>query len=179
MNPQSDTIKNLLQEAWDHRVRSQYTQANGCLEKARELCQIEDYLFLGRIAHIDRQIAADQRNWELAAEYGWKAIEYYKCAENTNKVAHALRHQADIMCRMDCEIEAHTLYQKALDIYKQDTNTSTLDLANALRGYALNLNNMGRKKKAREIWEETKGLYAKIGLVDGVEEAQSWLNQLK
>ena len=178
MNPASKTIQTKLQEAWDHRVRSQYNQANACLETARGLCEIDDYSFLGRIAHIDRQIAADQEQWELAAEYGWKAIEYYKNDGDTNKTAHALRHQADVMRKLDCGIEAHALYQKAVDIYRKDENTSTLDMANALRGYALNLIDMGQKEKARQIWEETAELYAQIGLIDGVEEARYWLNHL-
>ena len=178
MSSESETIQNLLHEAWDHRVRSQYAQANTCLEKARALCQIEDYLFLGRIAHIDRQIAADQEKWDLASEYGWKAIEYYKNAGDPLRTAHAIRHQADIMCRLDCGIEAHALYQKALDIYKKDKNTNTIDLANALRGHALNLVDMGRKQQAYSAWEEVARLYAEIGVSDGVEEAQSWMDHL-
>ena len=179
MSSASENIKALLHEAWDHRVRSQYAAANECLEKARAICQVEDHLYLGRIAHIDRQIAADQKNWELAAEYGWKAIEYYKRAGDPLKIAHALRHQADIMCHMDCGIEAHTLYQKALDIYNKNKNTPPLDLANALRGYALNLVDMGHKEEARKIWEEVARQYASLGLTDGESEAQNWLDHLK
>ena len=179
MNPEADTIKVLLQEAWDHRVRSQFQQANSCLEKARTLCQIEDYAFLGRIAHIDRQIAADQDRWELAAEYGWKAIEYYKSAGELLKTAHALRHQADIMRQLDCGIEAQALYQKALTIYRKKESTATNDLANALRGYALNLVDLGLKDQALKAWKEVAEQYSKIGLQDGVAEAQSWVDRLE
>jgi len=178
MNPASDTIQSLLNEAWDYRVRSQFGKANTCLEKARELCQIEDYAFLGRIAHIDRQIAADHDRWELAAEYGWKTIEYYKNAAHALKEAHALRHQADIMRKLDRGIEAQTLYKKALDIYRKEHSTPKIDLANALRGYGLNLIDMGLKRQAIEVWLETADLYGQIGLPDGVNEARDWLKRL-
>ena len=178
MSSTADTIQELLHKAWDYRVRAQYSEANTCLEKARSLCLIEDNALLGRIAHIDRQIAADQDQWELAAEYGWKAIEYYKNASEPLKTAHALRHQADIMCHLDCGIEAHALYQKALELYRHNEKTATIDLANALRAFALNLVDMGLKNKAKEMWQETAKLYAKIGLSDGVEEAQSWVDRL-
>ena len=178
MNPNSDTIQQLLGEAWDYRVRSRFNKAIACLEKARALCLPEDHLFLGRIAHIDRQIAADQDRWELAAEYGWKAIEYYKVANDALRTAHALRHQADIMCHLDCGIEAQALYQKALHIYRQEKGTSAVDLANTLRGYALNLVDMGQRKQAREAWEEAAKYYTQIGLTDGVAEAKSWLAEL-
>jgi len=178
MNPEADAIQELLQEAWDLRVRSRYQQAFACLEKARALCQIEDYSFLGRIAHIDRQIAADQDHWDLAAEYGWKTIEYYRKASDILKLAHALRHQADIMRKLDCGIEAQALYQKALVIYRKEKKTQTIDLANALRGYALNMIDMGLKEQSREVWQEVAGLYAKINLSDGVNEARNWLDRL-
>ena len=178
MNPAADKIQGLLSEAWDYRVRSQFDKANTCLEEARKLCFPEDHLFLGRIAHIDRQIAADQDRWELAAEYGWKAIEYYTIAAVPLRTAHALRHQADIMCHLDCGIEAQTLYEKALKLYKENEYTNLADLANALRGYALNLVDMGQKKQAREAWKDAAHYYAQIGLTDGVEEAKSWLIQL-
>lgn len=175
----SESIQDLLHRAWDHRLRSEFQAAYECLEKARALCHIEDYSFLGRIAHIDRQIAADQDKWELAASYGWKAIEYYKSAGDALKIAHAYRHQADIMRHMDCGIEAHALYKKALDIYRENELVAANDMANALRGYALNLYDMGRKDQAKMIWQEAADLYASIGLLDGMEEAKSWLDQLK
>lgn len=175
----SESIQDLLHRAWDHRLRSEFEAAHTCLEEARKQCHIEDYLFLGRIAHIDRQIAADQDQWELAASYGWKAIEYYKNAGDPLKIAHSYRHQADIMRQMDCGIEAHALYKKALDIYREHKGAAANDLANALRGYALNLYDMGRKDQAKQTWEEAADLYASIGLLEGVEEARSWLDQLK
>lgn len=175
----SETIQDLLQRAWDHRRRAEFSAAHECLEKARTLCRIEDHLYLGRIAHIDRQIAADQDEWELAASYGWKAIEYYKNAGDTLKIAHAYRHQADIMRQMDCGIEAHALYKKALLIYMVNNKRAAKDRANALRGYALNLYDMGRKDQAKQVWQEIAELYTEIGLLEGVEEAESWLDLLK
>ena len=82
------------------------------------------------------------------------------------------------MCHLDCGIEAQTLYQKALTIYRQEKGTSAIDMANTLRGYALNLVDMGQRKEARAAWEEAARYYAQIGLTDGVEEAKSWLTQL-
>ncbi len=173
-----EAIKIYLKKAWGFRVSSNYKKATTNLENARSLCALDDHFLLGRIAHINRQIAADQDQWELAAEFGWKAIEYYRKSGKPQKIAHALRHQADIMCRMDRTNEGHVLYQKALGLYREHSDTSPNDMANALRAFALLLVEQGNKIKALETWQEAAELYGAIGLIEGVKEAEEWVRRL-
>lgn len=61
------TIQDSLQRAWVLCLRPEFGKARDCLEKARTLYQIEDFVFFGRIAHTGRQIVLDQDQGELAA----------------------------------------------------------------------------------------------------------------
>ena len=63
-------------------------------------------------------------------------------------------------------------YREALAIYRRNERTPPLDLANALRGFALL---KGRSAEANALWQEARDLYAAVGVEAGVAESSGRL----
>jgi hypothetical protein len=66
-----------------------------------------------------------------------------------------------------------------LRIYRDHPETPPLDLANALRGWALLKESMGEIKPAREQWQEAGKLYADVHVEVGVAESKRRVELLK
>ena len=106
------------------------------------------------------------------------ALERYRGGAETlrrmvqlQRLAHTVRHVADIERQMGSLDAAEADYFEALAIYRDDARTGQLDLANTLRGYALLREQCGDLESAREMWREAKKLYAECGVEAGVDEA--------
>jgi hypothetical protein len=54
-----------------------------------------------------------------------------------------------------------------------------LDLANAIRGFAILCGDAGRTEEARQLWMEARDLYAAVGVKEGVRESSRWLAHLE
>jgi tetratricopeptide (TPR) repeat protein len=65
------------------------------------------------------------------------AAEIIRTLNNPLALAHTLRHEADILREQKKISEAETIYGEALRLYRTHPEHRPLDLANALRGYAL------------------------------------------
>src|ERR1700754_668798 len=64
------------------------------------------------------------------------------------RAAHALRHAGDILRESGAFADARPYYDEALTIYRGHEASPVLDLANALRGFALLLEEVGQKQQA-------------------------------
>jgi tetratricopeptide (TPR) repeat protein len=69
-------------------------------------------------------------------------------------------------------------YQEALAIYRSHPQTPPLDLANAIRGYALLKAGIGDITEAKQLWQEAGRLYAKVGVQAGVTESEAQIAHL-
>jgi hypothetical protein len=74
--------------------------------------------------------------------------------------------------------ESKTSYEEALAIYRAEPDTPTLELANAIRGYALLLTEGGEKTPAISLWHEAKDLYSAAQIQAGKEECEAHINKL-
>jgi tetratricopeptide (TPR) repeat protein len=84
-----------------------------------------------------------------------------------------VRHVADILlCEGNLE-QAQRNYEEALAIYSAHEETPPLDLANALRGYALLMEKSREIEEAAMVWQQTLGLYEQLGIEAGVAECKS------
>src|SRR6185312_15703655 len=95
------------------------------------------------------------------------------------KLAHTIRHIGDIHRHEGRTEPAESCYQEALAIYRAHAETPPLDLANALRGFALLKESLGASQEARALWEEAGKLYASVNVEAGVIESERRMALLK
>jgi hypothetical protein len=74
--------------------------------------------------------------------------------------------------------QAEACYREALSLYRETGSVRELDLANAVRPYALLKERTGRTTEARELWTEAHGLYARVNARAGVDESARHLQNL-
>jgi len=121
------------------------------------------------------QIERDQRRFESAITRYEEAAAIERTLEDPLRIAHTIRHLGDM--HSDPTV-AEPYFVEALQIYRAHPETNSLDLANALRGYAILKAKTGPADLARLLFIETRDLYAKLGIQAGVDECNSRLAQL-
>jgi tetratricopeptide (TPR) repeat protein len=70
---------------------------------------------------------------------------------------------------------AELYYREALDLYRADQRTSPLELANAIRSFAMLRGDSGEVEEAKRLWEEARNLYASVNIQEGVSECSNRL----
>jgi tetratricopeptide (TPR) repeat protein len=84
---------------------------------------------------------------------------------------------ADLMLHLDRLESAEKEYLQVIQIYRSVANFHEMDLANALRGYALLLEKKNKSKEAVIAWKEARGLYDKYKIAEGVQEADQHFSE--
>lgn len=92
------------------------------------------------------------------------------------RLAHALRHMADIDREDGVASAGLEDALEAVQLYRQDPEVEPLDLANALRPAALALVVLGRKVEAQPLWQEACYLYGVAGVEAGVAECRAHID---
>ena len=126
----------------------------------------------GRQARNDGDFAAARARYAAAAKI-------YRDQNDVLAYAHTIRHIADIY-REDSKLgEAKPLYEECLELYRSNLSTKILDLANALRPYALLNEAQGNLELARELWEEARQLYSSVRVEPGVADCDEHISKLQ
>ena len=112
-----------------------------------------------------------------AHSYG-EAAEIYRNLPNPLKFAHTIRHVGDILRELGSIEEARSCYEKALRIYREHTEASVLDHANAVRGFALLREDAGELDEARSLWQDAKSLYEETKIEPGILESEAHVRRL-
>jgi hypothetical protein len=73
---------------------------------------------------------------------------------------------------------AEPWYNEALQLYRADSRTAPLDLANAVRGLALLKFHTRQDEDAMRLWQEARDLYQATNIDAGVEESSRRLGLL-
>ena len=73
---------------------------------------------------------------------------------------------------------AEPLYAETLEIYRRDTATKPVDLANAIRGLVLIKEEVGEQEEAIRFWQEARKLYAEVEVRAGVKESAKGIEAL-
>jgi len=170
-------IEQLLEKAWKLRGEGNYDESIKVLSSAESLCELDDYYFLGRINHIRMQYEADKENYERAIEFCRLAISLYRKSKDLNKIAHSMRHLADLQLEINQLNDAEKNYMGTINIYK-NINANSSDFANALRGYALLLEKQNKISRAIDLWGEIVQLYKENNFNKGVQEGINKMNYL-
>lgn len=95
----------------------------------------------------------------------------YRAEGDPLPIAHTVRHVADILREAGRHKLAEPCYYESLKLYRGEAATAPLDLANAIRGFALLKSNTGEAEAAKALWEEARALYAAVGVEAGVAES--------
>jgi tetratricopeptide (TPR) repeat protein len=126
------------------------------------------------LAYVERNL----RDLEAAERHYRDASEIYRSLDNSLKTAHTLRHAADILREQKRADLAAQLYAEALDIYHGHKDAPPLDLANAIRGFALLKEQTGDREEALSLWREARELYELTGIEAGVSESETQIRSL-
>ena len=107
-------------------------------------------------------IERDLRKVEAALKHYQEAVALYRTGGDPLALAHTVRHVGDIL-RGAGQLEAALpCYNEALAIYREQPETDALDLANALRGFALLQSATGDTLGAIMSWREAGALYDRV-----------------
>lgn len=114
---------------------------------------------------------------EAARHHYASAALLYRQIGPPERLAYAIRHEADILREASQPAEAEPLYLEAEQIYRQLGEEATLDLANTLRGLALVNESSGRTDAARSLFEQARDLYVKCDVEAGAAECNQRLSR--
>ena len=98
------------------------------------------------------------------------AVAFARASGDRLVLAHRVRHLGDAYRRLGRTEAAEPCYIEALSIYREQQATKPLDLANAVRGFALLRESVGAREESRRLWQEAHDLYAKVDVPAGVRE---------
>jgi tetratricopeptide (TPR) repeat protein len=107
------------------------------------------------------------------------AAKVYRDQNDLLAYAHTIRHVADIYQEESNLSEAKPLYEESIELYRSSLSTKILDLANALRPYALLNEGQGNLEWASKFWKEAKQLYSSLRVEPGVSECDEHLRNLQ
>ncbi len=116
-------------------------------------------------------------NLEAARHHYAGAAVLYRQIGPPERLAYAIRHEADILREACLPTEAEPLYLEAEGVYRQQGEVAALDLANTLRGLALVNESLGRRDASRLLFEQARELYAKCNVEAGVAECNKKLSK--
>jgi hypothetical protein len=68
---------------------------------------------------------------------------------------------------------------EALSIYRQHQEARPLDVANALRGFAILKESVGAREESGRLWQEAHDLYVQVDVPAGVAESAARLAGLR
>jgi tetratricopeptide (TPR) repeat protein len=175
----ADEIEKLIEAAvqalGDRRLpeaKSRCSQAVAlCREAKRTGALIRSLKALGQI---ERDLGND-----AAALALYEEAVVLCCSGNDQQVlAHTVRHVGDIHNDLGQWQLAQPCYEEALRLYRGHASTAPLDLANAIRPFAILKEQAGEKEAAEKLWEEARKLYESVGAAAGVAESSRRLAAL-
>ncbi len=167
-----DTVAKLLQHAREARREGRSDDARRDLLEAVRLCREDDEPTLlapalTALGQIERDLDRPAEALPLYEE----AAELYRKMNDLLRLAHTIRHIGDIHEDLNQFEQAGPFYEEALAIYRAHRGTAKLDLANTLRGYALQRGAVGDTQQAIAFWKEAGELYAACEVEAGVKES--------
>ena len=107
-------------------------------------------------------------NTEQALQLYQEAVSIYRTIDQPLRLAHTIRHAADLKRELRTTKAAESDYAEALALYRASDRTAPLDLANTLNGYAMLLSAVGDSEAARKLTLEARDLYQRCGVSAGV-----------
>jgi tetratricopeptide (TPR) repeat protein len=175
----SELSNQLLAKALQARRENRTEEARCDLVEAVDLCRkTGERTDLARALTSLGQIERDMHRDETARQHYEEAVAIYRAERNALRLAHTIRHVGDIQRKNGRLDLARPCYDEALAVYRSHVETPPLDLANAIRGFALLHEGTGETSQAKLLWEEARGLYAAVNVPEGVAESSRRISLL-
>lgn len=99
------------------------------------------------------------------------AVASARRGEDPLRLAHRVRHLGDAYYYAGRAALAEPCYVEALSIYRRHERTGPLDLANAMRSFAVLKDEVGATEQAQSLWQEAHDLYVALKSSAGVAES--------
>lgn len=103
------------------------------------------------------------------------AVASLRKVDDPLRLAHAVRHLGDAYYYARRLAQAEPCYVEALSIYRRHEHTRPVDLANAIRGFAVLKDYVGAAEEAKRLWQEAHDLYVAVDVAPGVAESATRL----
>ena len=103
------------------------------------------------------------------------AVAKARRGDDPLRLAHAVRHLGDAYYYAKQSAQADACYVEALSIYRGHEHPRPLDLANAIRSFAVLKDQIGETEKAQPLWQEAHDLYLAVNVPAGVAESAARL----
>ena len=95
--------------------------------------------------------------------------------DDSLRLAHAVRHLGDAYYYARRLAKAEPSYVEALSIYRSHEHTPPLDLANAIRSFAVLKDEIDSPEESQRLWQEAHDLYMAVAAAPGVAESAARL----
>lgn len=176
----SNALEELIASGYKARKERLPEQAKAVFSEAVRLSRkAADPLLLASSLTGLGQIERDLDNNNAALQHYREAVSILKGEPNRLRFAHTIRHLADILREDGAPEEAAACYEEALEVYREHAETTPLELANALRGFALLKGGIGENEQANSLWREARSLYESVNVQAGVEESERQIARLE
>ena len=164
----------LISRGLEARREKRLADARHLFSAAVEHCRkANDKLLLAEALAGLGQIERDEGKAHGALKHYGEAVELLRKEGDGRRLAHTIRHVADIHREQGQPAKAAQCYEEALALYRGNEQTPALELANAIRGYALLMGDCGDAEEAKYLWYEAQALYEQAGVEAGVAESRS------
>ena len=155
----SKSADELIALGYQSRREGRLQDAKASCTQAVELCRESgDRSLLASTLTGLGQIERDLKNRDVALELYREAVDILRSGTDQLRFAHTIRHVGDILRGDGSMEEARPCYEEALRIYRSHSETSLLDLANTIRGFALLKGAVGEAEESKSLWREARGL---------------------
>jgi tetratricopeptide (TPR) repeat protein len=106
------------------------------------------------------------------------AVVSARAVDDPLRLAHRVRHLGDAYYYAGRAATAESCYLVALSAYRRHERTRPLDLANAIRSFAVLKHEGGAAEQAQGLWQEAHDLYVTLNATAGVAESAARLGLL-
>ena len=103
------------------------------------------------------------------------AVVSLRKVDDPLRLAHAVRYLGDAYYYARRASLAEPCYVEALSIYRRHEQRRPLDLANAIRGFAVLKDEVGAAEEAQRLWQEAHDLYVILNVPAGIAESAARL----
>ena len=175
----SNAPEALIEEGYKARRAGRPEEARQLFREAVELCRAAGNPEpLSRALKGLGQMERDLKNNLEALRHYREAAEIDRGLPDPLRFAHTIRHVADILRNERDFDPARVCYEEALSVYRTHKEAPDLDLANAIRGFAVLKTATGEREEAIALWREAGNLYRAVNVQPGVAESEQQIEML-